>query len=746
MNRLSNSWYKWLGFIFVCLITLSISYLSTPLTFKVGMLDALALDGPENRAALSIGKNFQNKMVIFIGASNRDDAQLTVNNLKQILDQTEGVQSAENTPFNPDQLSQLINYYQQQPFAYLSQKQKLLLQNKNTEELEKHYFTLLNQWLDPIVSQSIEVDTSLTIAAFLKERFNRSNTWTFDGQNLFIKTPSTYYYPLFIDLKSDALGINRTISIYQDLTAFETELNADVDMLMSGVLVHTAVAAIQGKNDITILGSISLVGVFLLILLSFRGLKPLVAILTVLSASVLCGFTALQLLFSSVHLLSFMFAISIVGIAVDYGFHVLVMRQYQSNVQQVRKEITRPLAIALLSTLLGYSLFISSPIEFLHQVVAFVGFGLIGAFVTAIWLLPEFKASKQGFSLAIKIPRKKRYLFIALASFVLCIPTITFNDNIANLNNKNKRVIDDELLISELSKTSLYPNVVMVSADNEQSLLRRTQQLSKELKNILESEQQVSAITDWYLDHNTQQQNVDIFQLFWQTNEYKNVRQYLDSQQINRQLSQPYISNPPPAFVLEKQGLNIIVQDGKFWTAIILSKPLSEQQKALVEATDGAKRLNLPATISQRLAEFRAFILWLSVLALLLIGISLSIYLGLYQALTIVSVTLASAGVALVLSHLLIGSLNIFNILACLLIFTLTLDYMVFFQAHGEHPKVSHTIGLSSASSALTFGVMAFSSTPAVSSFGITLLIGIIAGWALCHLTPIHNYNYKERT
>jgi len=50
---------------------------------------------------------------------------------------------------------------------------------------------------------------------------------------------------------------------------------------------------------------------------------------------------------------------------------------------------------------------------------------------------------------------------------------------------------------------------------------------------------------------------------------------------------------------------------------------------------------------------------------------------------------------------------------------------------------ISHTISLSALSSALTFGVMSFSTTPAVSSFGLTLLIGISLAWLLSHLTPL---------
>ena len=104
-----------------------------------------------------------------------------------------------------------------------------------------------------------------------------------------------------------------------------------------------------------------------------------------------------------------------------------------------------------------------------------------------------------------------------------------------------------------------------------------------------------------------------------------------------------------------------------------------------------------------------------------------------------------SAGLALVFSQLFQPSLNIFNVLACLLIITLAIDYVVFFRSHGVTKIISHTISLSALSSALTFGVMSFSTTPAVSSFGLTLLIGICLAWLLSHLTPLTFTNKKAK-
>jgi len=70
-----------------------------------------------------------------------------------------------------------------------------------------------------------------------------------------------------------------------------------------------------------------------------------------------------------------------------------------------------------------------------------------------------------------------------------------------------------------------------------------------------------------------------------------------------------------------------------------------------------------------------------------------------------------------------------------LLIIALAIDYVIFYQEHGLQAKTFLAISLSALSSAAVFGILAFSATPAVSSFGLTVLIGIVSIFMLAPIS-----------
>ena len=75
---------------------------------------------------------------------------------------------------------------------------------------------------------------------------------------------------------------------------------------------------------------------------------------------------------------------------------------------------------------------------------------------------------------------------------------------------------------------------------------------------------------------------------------------------------------------------------------------------------------------------------------------------------------------------------------AVLLIIALAIDYVIFYQEHGLQVKTFLAITLSALSSAAVFGILVFSATPAVSSFGLTVMIGIVS---IFILAPIATKN-----
>jgi len=297
--------------------------------------------------------------------------------------------------------------------------------------------------------------------------------------------------------------------------------------------------------------------------------------------------------------------------------------------------------------------------------------------------------------------------------------------------------MQEEEKVALLAGESVYPYMVLIEGASKDALLQDTHQLTIGLRSkgaVLKS------ITDWQLSQAEQQQNIDLIKANWQLGHYRAIAPYFDENSIEALLvkAKPIIQTP--SFIAENMGVDIKEIADSYWTALLLKAPLTGIQEDLVTQSSTASYVNLPLALSKQLGEVRMSVLQVALPALVVILLILSFYFGFTSALIMLLVPTVSSGLALVFSQFFQASLNIFNVLACLLIITLAIDYVVFFRAHGVTRMISHTISLSAISSALTFGVMLFSKTPAVSSFGLTLLIGISLAWLLSHLTPLQ-YN-----
>ena len=752
LNSLSNKSYLalWLLMVVVCCAILLVKLSKTDQQYNAGLLAALEINLPKHQAAIALGQNYQNKLLLLVGHQKFEKAVTMASEIRARLQDKPWLANVYSNPLNSKQLQQLIAYYGKSPFSYLANSQKetlnIALKDKQAQTLTDEYFSLLNQWADPIVSQSLEKDATLTLATFLKERLLTSAqgdaNWQFSQQELMLKGDDFNYIPVFISITPAYTNIRDSVTIYQELQNIRADFtqssinnNNVSEVLMTGMILHSAAASLQAQSEISSFGLFSLVGVMLIILLAFRAVTPLIACLAVIGSALLVGIVALMLWFDSIHLLAFVFAVSILGIAVDYGFHVLVLRQYtQESAQNIRSKVFLPLTIALVSTIAGYSLFFTTPINLLHQVVVFVGFGLVGAYLSALLLLPNIRFNSVGTSFAVLPKQHFSYLFAASLIFIITISGLNFDDNIGNLNTKSSLLMQEEQKVAKLTGENVYPYMVLIAGNSQDNLLQDTQQLAK---NLRAQGAVLKSIADWQLPQAEQQKNIDLVKANWQSNHYHAIAQYLDDNVIESALAKAKPITLLPTFIAQNMGVDIKEVANQYWTALLLNAPLSKMQKQSVAQVHNASYVNLPLALSKQLGEVRLNVLQVALPAIVIILVVLSLYFGFTSALIMLLVPTVSAGLALVFSQFFQASLNIFNVLACLLIITLAIDYVVFFRAHGVTKLISHTISLSALSSALTFGVMSFSATPAVSSFGLTLLIGIFLAWLLSHLTPL---------
>ena len=169
----------------------------------------------------------------------------------------------------------------------------------------------------------------------------------------------------------------------------------------------------------------------------------------------------------------------------------------------------------------------------------------------------------------------------------------------------------------------------------------------------------------------------------------------------------------------------------KYYSVVEIS---TDEKQLDAEIGNNIIRMSQADQVSNVLNELRKKLSWAGMVAVLLVASLLSYLLGFKRALYILSPPLVAATTALSISFYLLGSLNLFNVLAVYLIVALGLDYAVFYSFNSKSPDHTTNVGihLSMFTSMLSFGLLSLSSTAAISSFGTTLGIGVLICFFLC--------------
>jgi len=151
--------------------------------------------------------------------------------------------------------------------------------------------------------------------------------------------------------------------------------------------------------------------------------------------------------------------------------------------------------------------------------------------------------------------------------------------------------------------------------------------------------------------------------------------------------------------------------------------------------TPGVQWVDKVVEVSKVMARTRELMAWVIGISYVLVFGALSVRFGRRAWRALLPTALASA-LALVLPALFGQPLQLFNVLALLLILGMGVDYGIFMLEQPARAALRPflSITLAAASTLLAFGLLALSGTPALRAFGLTMLLGIALAWGL---TPL---------
>lgn len=565
-----------------------------------------------------------------------------------------------------------------------------------------------------------------------------------------------------LQLSSDALEMGaqgNALAAIENLKQAVLQDYPQIQFLQSGIIFFAADSARTAKADISLISTGSTIGVILLFLWIFRSTKSLIIPVVSMILGPLFAVCVCQLLFGSIHILTIVFGASLIGVVGDYSLHFYYfynkMSDSENNSSNNKSsentlQLYRALLLSLMTSVIGYGALALSGLEALKQVAVFSGLGLVYSWLMVVVigssLIKDNKVRIHDGFLQKIIARLlhafarfsyNAYLYLALLLFIglLAFNRLSFpaNDSPKAFFSLNPELVAQEKLISGLVSTHEPSSFIVIDADYAQELYNRIESLQKTLGDDATN---LFGVHNFFPSPAQQALNYTANQQLYADNGI--AAQFLQQHPINslsaQKLSEDYAQSKStplsPADFFSQQGLSLppfwVESDARIYSFILIPKTLDTSKLAeRLSKLEHVKFVSTIADIETSLKHLRFSALQLLFVALALISLLVFFQYKLWATLKIMAVPAFSIVLSLSGLAALGIPITLFHIMALFLVLGLSMDYVIFAAEMSDNSVATLTaIVLAATTSLLSFGLLVFSSLPAVSAFGITVIIG----------------------
>lgn len=596
--------------------------------------------------------------------------------------------------------------------------------------------------------------------------------------NVILQDQGKTWYLYKADLQDNAFSLK----VQDELCAIllpllqEIEQNHQVRLVKTGTLFYAAHGAQQAQSDISMISTLSLLGIIILLLGIFRTARPLLLAGTVIATGILGGLTACLGIFGSIHILALVFGCSLVGVTVDYAIHYFCAQYSLTSgdpSQTAMRKLTPAILFSLSSSVAGYALLFSVPFPGIQQMAILASVGLLVAFLTVycwgpILVKPRpivpisalfIQNSLEKFALYGRSKLLRRLITAAIiigATFT----KVTYDDHIQNFQSLNPELRQEEEMIRKLLPFDQSGKFILITGDS--------------MEGILQTQEKLSPI----LDALQQKQIFKSYRCLAQLLPSK-FRQYENQLLLHKQLyGEPLktllqVLNLPDEMPAEKlkaislSSLVVLLPEGNLpggWKElvhhdssepqgrIILNQVANEQEGEIRRTCASVSSSNSSITYidvvqeyNQIFATYRHIILMLMGGILVSIFMVLCLYKNIRAAFNIIQPVFLSLLATVALLTVFSIPITLFHVMGLLLVLCIGIDYGFFLfwrkpssddlsQQESQPDLLLLGNALAAVTTILSFGLLSVSETTAVRSFGMTVFIGIALNFILTTL------------
>ncbi|WP_417690414.1 RND transporter [Pseudidiomarina sp.] len=538
----------------------------------------------------------------------------------------------------------------------------------------------------------------------------------------------------------------------------ETEIPHQI--IRSGLVFHTDAAASQAKQEITWFGGLSLAFVLVLLALVFRSFQHLVFSMLVLSVSTLFGVTAVVWLFSAPHVLTMVFATTLIGLCIDYVFHASIGA---SHGRKNWRLVVPALLLGAGTTIVGFLLLTLLSLPLLQQLGVFMAAAL-ATVAGLVLLIPQLGIDKAPtaswqrlhFSLAEFFQRfSPRFrasllLVLTLASCLAVWQNYRSDDSVRLLATSTPELLAQEQQMRTQTQAFYDADVILLQAPTASELQQRYAAAHRHLAQW-QQEGWLSGWQSWY-DYvptpQQRQQTQAALQKLWQQPAGQDYLAWLgiDAPRMDKRAT-PALEQHP----LQQDFIYSATAENMPAVGVIRLRGIAQREKLAqaIATLNGAELYNPLTQASEALGYYRIQLMgWMAALLLLLFAIlcwrlpQSSWRQRCAMSLQVNAVIITALSSALAIAALW-QPLNAFHLVGAMLVIVLGIDYGIFCASRVQRGHALQAISISALTTMFAFGALSFSQTAAIAAFGTTVLIGVAITAVLVPLLPTANSTHS---
>ncbi len=598
--------------------------------------------------------------------------------------------------FGADKLPQnnfenLMSDYNSAKTNFISEKSRKLLLNKRYDDIFKQSREFLYNPTSIIVSEPKD-DPFMLFSDFISNLMQKEVRYNadFGGKG---------YAVLNLQNVKNKADIKKLFDLQKKYSAEGKKV------YLTGSPVHSFYTSERSANEINVIALLSAIFVLSLTYYYFRNIKVLIPIIASISAGIGVGYLTTAFIFHHVHVLTFVFSTTLIGICVDYSLHWFV--------ENDKTKLLKSLTDSLVTTVGAFAVLIFANIPLLSQIAVFTSVGLISVYFIVKYFYPCFNfdlSAKNKFP-RLKI-RYKKFILAGIALFIAFgLSKIHFTDDITSLYKPPVELAKGEKILYDIS-VDKSRNFVVVTGENLQNILEKEEQV----KNLVNAK--FVALSDFIPSEKRQIENQDLVKNLYE-NKLSSCYDLLNSAQI-QQLSR-------------KKANRIVSPD--FEKYPFLSKFMLDEETSIMVVNkdiqpnlgiNGVSVLNISKDISSYLENHRKTCVRLVFGAFLLLFGYLYCRYG-KQSFRIILPSICGILTSFAALGVTLQPVNLFHIFAMFLILGFTLDYSIF--RVGKIKNSADAVLISCLTTAFSFFLLTFTSFKLISSLGFVLSIGIFSSY-----------------